>query len=162
MAIPTPYRVLFTWVDGAISLVGAYIHFFAYEDALRDHLPQLSKLPAAVFAPFMYPIGGCMTFIAVIQLGVLRSLPRDVRTWKLAQLGLVVQDISILVSLLLILQGKGISTLREAMGSGALAGIAITGVRTIPRLAFLAGVGVSPKSKAAYARATTVGAKFQI
>lgn len=139
--IPAPYRILFTWIDGPIALLGAYIHLFAWQGPFREHFPQLRHIKdLEPLNAVMNPIGGAMIFQALIQLALLPST-NDQKTWDVVQLGLVLNDVTILYSLFEILRLQGKRSVADASGSGAFYGLVMTGVRTIARVVFLARVG---------------------
>lgn len=141
--IPAAYRIAFIWVDGLMSLVGAYIHFFSWKGAFREHFPQLAHIQNLdSLDALMYPIGGAMSFQALVQLVLLPGATDSLHTWNVVQAGLVINDVVIIYSCILILRGQGKRTVGESVGSGAFTGILATGVRTVARVLFLAGVGV--------------------
>lgn len=144
--IPRLYWYLFTWVDGLYSLLVAYIHFFAYEGPTREHFPQLPDMPVEAFRPFFFPIGGGMLFVATIQLALLRH-SSDIWTWKVVQFGHVMLDVSMLLSMVEILNHQPLVDWQDIATTGAFHGLVLVSVRTIVRLFFLVGVGLGPRRK---------------
>ncbi|VUC29232.1 unnamed protein product [Clonostachys rosea] len=146
-SIPRLYRVLFTWIDGAISLLVAYIHFFDVEGATREHFPQLQDVPISTFKPFFFPIGGSMLFASMVQLGLLRY-SADVKAWKIVQFGLILQDISMLLSMVEIIRGRDqLMSFADISQTGAFSGLVMVGGRTLVRVAFLGGLGLERPGK---------------
>ncbi|KAK7222487.1 hypothetical protein V2G26_010490 [Clonostachys chloroleuca] len=147
-AIPRLYRVLFTWIDGALSLLVAYIHFFDVQGATREHFPQLQDLPISTFNPFFFPIGGSMLFASTVQLSLLRYTS-DMKVWKIVQFGLILQDISMLLSIVEILRSRDqLTSFADVSKTGAFSGLVMVGGRTLVRVAFLNGLGLERPGKA--------------
>lgn len=89
-----------------------------------------------------------MLFASTVQLSLLRYTS-DMKVWKIVQFGLILQDISMLLSIVEILRSRDqLTSFADVSKTGAFSGLVMVGGRTLVRVAFLNGLGLERPGKA--------------
>jgi hypothetical protein len=139
------YRIWFLWVDPFLTLVGMYGNLWAHDlavEAFYSNFPVIEQL-----RPFLYQIGGMGSSYLTIQLTLLRYT-EDVNVWKCIQGAITWADFTMLYAIYTGLQHEGNLAVSDWRALD-LASIIITVACTVLRIAFVLGIGVTPKKTAA-------------
>lgn len=137
IAIPTFYRILFTWIDPIVAIWGAYLDFFEPDMVLNSFIPNSARNPDHDL--LFQQLGGGMLNIAFVQ-AILLRYTNDIKIWKIIQAANLIVDIVMMYSLGAALMHQGRLSPADWRGEdwGCLG---ITGFATIVRIFFVAEVG---------------------
>lgn len=132
------YKVWFQWVDPLILLPTIYALIFTPQVMLDAFIPP----PLSAYNPnqgfLLHQLAAMYAFVAIVLGGGLR-VSDDIKVWKVIIGGVLVIDIAMLASIYASLDQQGrLGALRSADWGNIL----FTGLVTVIRILFLAGVGV--------------------
>lgn len=145
MAIPHIhkfYRVWFQWVDVLVLIPTIYALIYTPQLMLDAWVPP----PLSAYNPdqgfLLHQLAAMYAFVAIALGGVLR-VSDDIKVWRIIIAGVMVVDISMLASIYASLDQQGrLGDLRYADWGNIL----FTGLVTVIRALFLAGIGVGQES----------------
>lgn len=141
MALPhihVLYRFWFQWLDPLILLPTIYALLFTPQVMLDAFVPP----PLSAYNPdqgfLLHQLAAMYAFVAIVLGGGLR-VSNDIKVWRVIIGGVLVVDMVILASIYASLKQQGrLGSLRSADWGNVL----FTGLVTVIRILFLAGVGV--------------------
>lgn len=141
------YRFWFLWLDPTILVVTVYALVFMPEamwDALIPAAPLSTYSPNNAF--LFHHLAALYAFMAIILGGLLRA-SKDIQVWRAVIAAVLVVDIAMLAVAYASLK-KQYQLRPNAMRSSDWSNVLFTGLVTVIRIFFLAGLGVqNEKSK---------------
>ncbi|CAG8958656.1 hypothetical protein HYFRA_00011497 [Hymenoscyphus fraxineus] len=143
MALPVIhvfYHFWFKWLDPIVLAPTIFAIIFTPQAYLDAFIPP----PLSAFNPdhgfVLHQLAAMFTFVAIALGGILR-VSHEIKVWRVVIAGILLVDIAMLASAYISLQQQGRLSL-GAMRLGDWGNILFTGLVTVIRIAFLAGVGV--------------------
>lgn len=139
------YRLWFLWIDPILTVAGMYGNLLDHNTNAEAFFTDL--VPDVHFKPFFYQIGGMGTSYLTLFVLLLRYT-EDVNVWKIVQLAITWADFTMLLAIHTAMTYEG--TLWNVAAWRVLDwfSIVITGGCTVLRIAFVLGIGVTPKKTA--------------
>lgn len=136
-AIPSFYRIFFTWIDPIICLWGAYLDFFTPRTVLSSHI--LDDTPDIGHIMILKQRGGNMLNFGFISAFLLRYTS-DPKIWHIVEIGLLITDFAYFPAVFGALRAQG-RVLPETWRAEDWGSLVVTAVATLVRLAFCARIG---------------------
>lgn len=136
------YRVWFQWVDPLVLIPTIYALLFTPQVMLDAFIPP----PLSAYNPdqgfLLHQLAAMYAFVAIV-LGVGLRATNEIKIWKVIIGGILAVDIAILASVCVSLEQQGrLGDLRSADWGN----IVFTGLVSVIRALFLAGVGVGKEN----------------
>ncbi|KAJ4380190.1 hypothetical protein N0V86_004499 [Didymella sp. IMI 355093] len=142
-AIPSFYRIFFTWLDPIICLWGAYLDFFAPRTVLSSHI--LEDTPDIGHIMILKQRGGNMLNFGFISAFLLRYT-QDPKIWHIVEIGLLITDFAYFPAVFGALNAQH-RVLPEMWRAEDWGSLVVTGAATLVRLAFCARVGFAEEQE---------------
>lgn len=132
------YRVWFQWVDPVVLIPTIYALLFTPQVMLDAFIPP----PLSAYNPnqgfLLHQLAAMYAFVAIV-LGVGLRVTNEIKVWRVIIAGILVIDVAILASVYVSLEQQ---SRLGALRSTDWGNIVFTGLVSIIRASFLAGVGV--------------------
>ncbi|XXH01608.1 hypothetical protein Hte_007968 [Hypoxylon texense] len=139
------YHIWFKWLDPLVLVPTVYALIFTPQVMLDALVPP----PLSIYNPdqgfLLHQLAAMYAFIGIMLGGVLR-VSSEIKVWKVVTAGVLLIDVAMLASIYASLKQQDRLSV-EAMRGADWGNVLFTGLVTVIRVSFLAGIGVQDRIK---------------